>query len=348
MPLSFYEEHFVVTYAPRGTLSLIVYLLMLALVGLGTLLICWYTTGFWVYNVVDCGKASAVFDGQCGLHVIFTSGIERFWTCNEGFNSDYLIGSGVFIQPFFSIFEAAGAGTDIMISIPVGSNPPDIYMNPQDAQDGVALDAVQSIDFVPGLKYTANGNLYTISKPATPQLSYRRTQPYIGSTVDNSSFTFSGGPLSAHSEYSLTYSTSTDASSGDGCVADASRLSSVMSSFTNFSSVCEPSSRMLLPVLVREEVGGLELVDASSNFGQDLGLLNSFTWRITLHFPEACMPHTPQAGYSLKYLYIQFFCIAWIFYQVFWQVRGIIATNGLIDLNAYYQRRLVGSRERIQ
>lgn len=346
MAFPFYREYFYVTYAPRGAFSWVLYAFFLLLTLASTMLVCWYTTGFWKYNMVDCGTATGSFGGDCVLHLLTVKGAEHYWTCSEEFNTDFLIPSNIFIQPFFSVSERNGV-TNILLSLPIGDTSGSVYFGAESAAAASELDAIQSITFIPSLRYRANGNHHTVDTTATPQLQYHRTRHYSGSTYDSSSNNFSGGPLCVRTEYALVYSTP-DAGDAASCTESTSPLISVFSHYANFSAVCSSASRVVLPSMVREDAGGLELAGESRNIGEDLDLLNAFTWSIALHYPEACMPHTPQAGYSLKWGYIQFITIAWGFQFLYWQLRGIFATNGLIDLNAFYQTRLTGSRERIK
>eukprot|EP00796_Vickermania_ingenoplastis_P012939 gene12939-8795_t len=335
-------RYFHVTYAPRGVLSLLIYGFFLLLVIAASALICWFTTEFWTSTIVDCGKASGMFQGHCGLHVVTTKGTHKFWTCSESFNAEFLMSTGSFVRAFVSISEGAGRATDILISVPIGNVDASVYNNPEDLPQDAGLDAIESITFIPGLLYRASGNRHTIESLAAPQLRYSPSTPYDDTGADNTGTSFSGGPICAHSEYEIRFS----ADVGDespSCQIQRSSINGILAEFQSFTSFCAVSSRTVFPVLVRQSTGGLDLLhtdDTTFNIGYDLALLNAFTWRITLHFPEECMPHTPQVGYSLKYVYIQFITIAWGFHFLFWQLRGIFATNGLIDLNAHYQNRI--------
>lgn len=353
MPLPFYQEYFHVTYSPRGTFSLVLYLFFVMLIGVSSMLICWYTTEFWAYSVVDCGKAKATFDDACGLHVVTVKGKEFFWTCSEVFNTEFLMTTHVFIQPFLSIFDDGGQSMEILLSVPIGDVSARLYTNPEDLPINTSLDAVESIAFIPRLRYVANGNHHSVSMEAAPQIRYERSRAYWPDGVDNTAQSFSGGPVCVHQEYLVRYSSADYRAKSTTTTCESGMpesVSAILSEFYSFTSACSNPLHALHTDKTVERVGGLELWaddDSTRNIGEDLDQLNAFNWRITLQFPESCMPHTPQTGYSLKWGYIQFITIAWGFQFLYWQLRGIFATNGLIDLNAHYQGRLVGSRERI-
>lgn len=330
---------------------MVILLLFHVLAPAGAFLICWFTTGLWVSQVADCGPTQGKFlRDVCNLHVVTVQGRERFWSCSDEHN-EFLQDIGLFIQPHLAVYDSPSSHTtEFLITVPVDPVNVSIYLNPEDLPSDYAFDAIQRITFIPKLQYTVDGSLADIETVATPQLSYERGYRY-SSSLENSNNAFSGGPLAASSDVVLHYS-ATASSSASSCGSfGATAYSSIMQEYDRFFSTCSPETLRVYPVHLRHLEGGLSVLNTGSiprNIGDDLGLLNAFTWRIVVTYPSVCVPHSTQVGYRLKYLFIQLFLVSWVLHGVLYLVRGLLATNGAIDLTAFYQARLTGSRERFK
>lgn len=361
MPLPFYREHFSVTYAPRGPCTWVVYIFFLLLILVCSAVVCFFTQGFWVNSVVDCGSPSVKLDPEsCALKVFTVQGETKYWTCSTFFNEAYLMsptsGGSIFTLPYLSFYiDKDGSEVDIIISVPIGNVSGNIYAT--DAAGGTlpastALDGIESITFIPRIEYEATGNFHTERVSAAPSFTYDRNRGYLPDGLDNTKESFSGGPVAVHQSYAVQYAPVRGTSSSSSCKAleaNGRPLDPLLSNYFSLTSNCNISSRTLLPIRVREDVGGLDVLPTWSTDGSmstiDLGQLQAFNWFISISFPEACMPHTAQVGYSLKWAYVQFFVLAYAFQVLFWYLRGFLVTGGVVDVNAFSRRRILGQRD---
>lgn len=312
-------------------------------------------------SVIDCGNPSVtLLPDSCALRVSTVQGEIKYWTCTEAFNEAYLMAptsrGSVFTQPFLSFSKRdEGNQLDIFISVPIGDVVGSIYstnITENTLPVNTSLDAIESITFIPHLAFVASGNFHTERTDASPFLTYQRNRGYLPEGIDNTRESFSGGPVAVHQTYLVEYASAKDTSSSSCCKVlqeNGRPLEPLLSQYFSLTSNCNIPSRTLSPVRIREEVGGLDVLPTWSigddMFAMDLDQLQAFNWFISLSFPEACMAHPPQVGYSLKWAYVQFFVLAYGFQFLVWYVRGFLVKGGVVDVTAFSRRRILGVKD---
>lgn len=310
--------------------------------------------------MADAGSPFASFDPElCALQVSSVSGDTKYWTCSEAFNDEYLkfptSRGSIFVQPYLSVAKSSdGTDLEFFISVPIGDVAVDLY-SPNSSLSlplNTTLDAIESITFIPRLEYKTSGNFHTVTTSATPSFTYLRNRGYLPDGLSNTRESVSGGPVAVHQTYLAEYVSVKDTATSFSCKVQQENgrpLQPLLAQYFSLTSNCNVSSRTLVPTRVREDVGGLEVLPSWSAVDSmtsiDLDQLQAFNWFITISFPTANLQHTPQVGYSLKWAFVQFFVLAYVFQYIFWMLRGLLVKEGAVDVNAYHRRRILGVRD---
>lgn len=359
-----YHEHFKVSYKPRGGLSWGIFLVCCLVVLIMPFIIGLAMQNFWIESNVFYQKPTVSFTERCALQFTTVLGQTKLWTCSEIFNQQFLQGSELAVQPFISIYEDDRDGdgkvdhVQFQITVPVYTYEDvfanDIYNASAPAPPAnTQLDSIDTVMFLPEFDYNISHYLRKVSMTAAPLLVYRRASTY-NPQLANSSVNFSAGPVCAITEADMKFYTTeklinspyvryTNAYSFSPFVTNAKETADLVN-LGHFAEFYTLRNQSVVVRVTSETEGGLELLhtsDPATNYMgglfEDLGMLNSFTWRIRLRIPSAEVPYVPSYSEQLKWGWVQYFVIAYLLQWFLWKVRGVLVVMGLIDSTATYQ-----------
>lgn len=375
--LALFQQHYKVTYLPRGLTAWVFYGICLLVVLIIPVVIGLAMENFWIENNFFYQTPIVHFTNRCALKVTTVRGRELLWTCNEGFNQEQLYGTPQGVLPFFSVYEddrdANGqfSVVSFTISVPVGDVEQSVYAAGGITGDTAAMDAVASVTLLPEFVYRINHYLLRVNMTAAPLLHFVRGTPLDLTSTPPPSSSASFGPLCALTEADMEWHSTTRLINSpyvhytrvytSSPLEDRLRQAADIANLDNFARYYTSRNQSVVPRVFSQVEGGLSLLSRPPSFSafagndvvasttlsrggslwEDLDGLNSFTWKIYLRIPQARIFYVPSYAETLKWGWVQYFVIAYLIQWFMWWVRGLVVCLGLIETKAVYSTREV-------
>ncbi|KAG5480686.1 hypothetical protein CUR178_05821 [Leishmania enriettii] len=367
MFLSLYHEHYGVRYAPRGVASWLFYVLSLLTILVVPIIIALSMQGFWAKASYFYAIPRVTFTGQCAVRVSTVLGKEYLWTCFDLFHGA-LQETSLSILPYFATFEDDRDGdgridyANFLISFPLGgalelSSP---YAPATATESGGAdtptsqRDAILEVSFLPEFVYSISDDLVKVNMTAAPLLRYERNPLQKGfgnaTTATSSTYSWSGAPVCALTKADMLFYTTQSLINSPYVSYTHTYTSSPLQELAR-----QPADLLDLPhfaanyaarnqsVVLRsyvEAAGGLDVlrsdVSVVRGLWEDLDDLNAFTWYIQLRIPPAEVQYVPSLAEVLKWVWIQYFVIAYVVQWLMWKLRMVLVKMGLISSRAVF------------
>ncbi|KAG5506415.1 hypothetical protein JKF63_05918 [Porcisia hertigi] len=229
-------------------------------------------------------------------------------------------------------------------------------------------DAVLEVSFLPEFVYYIRHYLIKVNMTAAPLLRYRRSPLQKGfgnatgtpqtdtpvhgdpSTTISNTYSWSGAPVCALTKADMLFHTTHSLINSPSVAYTQRYTSSPLQELAR-----QPADLLNLPqfaghyaarnqtVVLRPYVetdGGLDVLRNDGGvvrgLWDDLDDLNTFTWYVQLRIPPAEVQYVPSFAEALKWGWVQYFVIAYIFQWILWKVRMVLVKMGLLTSRAFF------------